>query len=148
MRKFATVVLVLVAVTVGAAACGKDPSTGASDAPTVATSSTPSTPLASSSASASPRSTLPPGVDQLVRITVRDGEVSGVPARVKVAEGSTVQLRVDSDVADEIHLHGYDKSVDVEPGHIARLTFTASISGLFEVELESRGLRLTQLQVQ
>jgi plastocyanin len=139
------VAVVLLSVVIAAAGCGKDPSTGSPDSPPTPTGTTAS---ASATTSATPRSTLPPGVDQLVRITVRDGEVSGVPSRVKVAAGSTVQLRVDSDVADEVHLHGYDKSVDVEPGSTARLTFTASISGLFEVELESRGLRLTQLQVQ
>jgi plastocyanin len=139
------VAVVLLSVVIAAAGCGKDPSTGSPDSPPTPTGTTAS---ASATTSATPRSTLPPGVDQLVRITVRDGEVSGVPSRVKVAAGSTVQLRVDSDVADEVHLHGYDKSVDVEPGRTARLTFTASISGLFEVELESRGLRLTQLQVQ
>lgn len=143
MRKL--VAVVLLSVVIAAAGCGKDPSTGSPDSPPTPTGTTAS---ASATTSATPRSTLPPGVDQLVRITVRDGEVSGVPSRVKVAAGSTVQLRVDSDVADEVHLHGYDKSVDVEPGRTARLTFTASISGLFEVELESRGLRLTQLQVQ
>jgi hypothetical protein len=67
---------------------------------------------------------------------------------VPVKKGSTVTLQVTSDVADEVHLHGYDKHVDVEKGGTARLTFTANLTGVFEVELESRGLRLAQLQVQ
>jgi hypothetical protein len=122
--------------------CGKDPEPTTS--PTAATTSGPTT----TSSSASPHSTLPPGVDQLVRIMVRDGKVTTEDDRVKVALNSTVQLRIDSDVADEVHLHGYDKSVDVRPGHIAKLTFKATISGVFEVELESRAQRLVQLQVQ
>ncbi len=59
-----------------------------------------------------------------------------------------MQLVVTSDVADEVHLHGYDKSVDVTAGGTATLTVLAKIPGVFEVELESRKLVLTQLQVQ
>ena len=59
-----------------------------------------------------------------------------------------VTLRVISDVADEVHLHGYDKHVDVEKGGTADLTFTATLTGVFEAELETRALRLTELQVQ
>ena len=56
-------------------------------------------------------------------------------------------LVVKSDVADEIHLHGYDKSTDVTAGGTARLPFTATIPGRFEVELESRGVQIADLTV-
>jgi heme/copper-type cytochrome/quinol oxidase subunit 2 len=59
-----------------------------------------------------------------------------------------VSIRVTSDVADEVHLHGYDKKVDVAPGAPATLTFTADIPGIFEVELESRSIKLIDLVVQ
>ena len=111
--------------------------------------STATTPTLTTSASPTqaPARTLPPGVDQVVTVSVSKGKVTGPKGRVKVRQGSTVQLVVSSDVSDEVHLHGYDKSVDVTPGGPARLTFTASIPGVFEVELESRQLRLAQLQV-
>jgi nitrous oxide reductase len=83
-----------------------------------------------------------------VAITVSGGKVSGPKGRVKVKQGSTVTLQVTSDVADEVHLHGYDKSMDVEKGRTASLTFKATLTGVFEVELEKRALQLTQLQVQ
>jgi hypothetical protein len=136
--------VVVAVVLLGLSGCGTDPE------PTGEPSSTgtPSASTTTSTGAPSPRSTLPPGVDQLVHITVRDGDVTTADDRVKVEQGSVVQLRVDSDVADEIHLHGYDKSVDVEAGHVAKLTFTASLTGVYEVELESRALRLVQLQVQ
>src|SRR4051794_25168556 len=123
-------------------ACATDPEPTAKATPAATHMS--AAPTSTSSAT----STLPPGVDQVVAITVRDGDVIGVASRVKVETGSTVQIRVTSDVADEVHLHGYDKSVDVRPGHLLRLPFKASIPGVFEVELESRKQRLTQLQVQ
>jgi hypothetical protein len=47
--------------------------------------------------------------DQVARaeITVTDGEVSG-PERVEIEQGQEVALVVESDVADEVHVHGYD----------------------------------------
>jgi hypothetical protein len=85
---------------------------------------------------------------QTIRIRYAAGKVSGTAARVKVKRGSTVALVVTSDVADEIHLHGYDKSVDVTKGGTATLQFRATIPGVFEVELEKLKHRLVQLQVQ
>ncbi len=126
-----------------------DPSSAPAVASSTATppptteASTPATPTES----ASPSSTLPAGVDQVVTVSVAGGKVTGPDGRVKVEKGSTVQLVVTSDIADEVHLHGYDKHVDVEKGGTAQLTFKATISGVFEVELEGKKLRLLQLQV-
>jgi hypothetical protein len=58
-----------------------------------------------------------------------------------------VAIVVGSDVADEVHLHGYDKMIDVAPGKPARLAFVASIPGRFEVELEDRGLQVADIEV-
>ena len=51
-----------------------------------------------------------------------------------------------SDVADEVHLHGYDRSADIEDG-VARITFTATVPGRFEVELERLGVPIAELTV-
>src|SRR4051794_41204470 len=94
-----------------------------------------SAPPPSSSAAASPAaapSPTAPGVDQTVRITYANGKVSGVGGRVKVKLKSVVSLVVTSDTADEVHLHGYDKHVDVPKNGTATLTFTANIPGVFE----------------
>jgi hypothetical protein len=83
-----------------------------------------------------------------VRIVVRGGKVVGGLQRATVEQGEKVAIVVGSDVADEVHLHGYDKSVDVVPGKPARLVFVASIPGRFEVELEDRGLQIADIRVQ
>jgi heme/copper-type cytochrome/quinol oxidase subunit 2 len=83
-----------------------------------------------------------------INITVSGGKVSTPQALVDVPLGSPVELVVTSDVADHVHVHGYDEMVDVEPGTPARVGFNASIPGVFEVELESAKLRLVQLRVQ
>jgi hypothetical protein len=59
-----------------------------------------------------------------------------------VAKGRRVILIVISDVADHVHLHGYDVMRDVAPGMPARLSFRATIVGTVEVELEDRRVPL------
>jgi hypothetical protein len=83
-----------------------------------------------------------------VRIVVRDGKVVGGLVRATVDQGEKVAIVVGSDVADHVHLHGYDKLADVAPGEPARLVFQASIPGRFEVELEDRGLQIADIRVQ
>jgi heme/copper-type cytochrome/quinol oxidase subunit 2 len=65
-----------------------------------------------------------------------------------VATGSPVTLVVTSDVADEVHLHGYDIEKELTPGTPATLQFTATLSGVFEVELHKANVVLVRLQVE
>jgi hypothetical protein len=59
-----------------------------------------------------------------------------------------VRFRVRSDVAEELHIHGYDRYVDVAPGRTATVSFPASIEGIFEVELHGAGVPLASLRVE
>jgi hypothetical protein len=83
-----------------------------------------------------------------VSIVVVNGQPQGGIVRQTVSKGDRVVIVVKSDVADEIHLHGYDRSTDVTAGGTARLPFTADLPGRFEVELESRGVQIADLTVQ
>lgn len=85
--------------------------------------------------------------DRTVAITVRDGTVSPAPARTEVKRGQRVALRVTSDRADTLHVHGYDKELALPAGQEATLILTADRTGLFEVETHGSGLVLTQLLV-
>jgi hypothetical protein len=84
----------------------------------------------------------------VVNIVVVNGQPQGGIVRQTVSKGDRVVIVVKSDVADEIHLHGYDKSTNVTSGGTARLPFTADVPGRFEVELESRGVQIADLTVQ
>ena len=84
----------------------------------------------------------------VVSIVVVNGQPQGGIVRQTVSKGDRVVIAVKSDVADEIHLHGYDKSTNVTAGGTARLPFTADLPGRFEVELESRGVQIADLTVQ
>ena len=83
-----------------------------------------------------------------VSIVVVDGQPQGGIVRQTVSKDDHVVIVVKSDVSDEIHLHGYDKSTDVTAGGTARLPFVANLPGRFEVELESRGVQIADLTVQ
>ena len=61
--------------------------------------------------------------------------------------GTEVRLEVTADRADEVHLHGYDRKVDLQPGRPAVLEVRADTPGVFEVELEEAGMKLVELQV-
>ena len=73
--------------------------------------------------------------------------MSGDTGRVPVASGEQVTLVVTSDVADEIHVHGYDLTTAIAPSRPAELTFEATVPGVFEVELHEAGTVLLTLQV-
>ncbi|MCP3757539.1 cupredoxin domain-containing protein [Streptomyces sp. TBY4] len=85
--------------------------------------------------------------DRTVTVTVRDGKVSPAPGRVEVTRGERVALRVTSDRADTLHVHGFDKELALPAGQEATLILTADRTGLFEVETHGSGLVLTQLLV-
>jgi heme/copper-type cytochrome/quinol oxidase subunit 2 len=88
------------------------------------------------------------GDAQTVQITVTGTKVETAERRVKVPLDGKVRLEVTADRADEVHLHGYDRKVDIEPGTPAVLEFQADTPGVFEVELEEAALKLVELQVE
>ena len=85
---------------------------------------------------------------QEVSLTVSGGAVAGDTGRVRVELGSRVRVTVLADVADEVHVHGYDVSADTAAGRPATLELVADQPGVFEVELERARVLLTRLQVQ
>jgi hypothetical protein len=93
-----------------------------------------------------PSPTPAPAIVQ-VPIVVRGGTPVGGIKRATVAKDRVVVLVVRSDVADHVHLHGYDIMRDVAPGSPARLRFRATIPGQFEAELEDRGLQIANITV-
>lgn len=84
---------------------------------------------------------------QRIEVSIAKGRISGATGRVQVARGSSVSLVVTSDVADEVHLHGYDIEKELVPGRPTTLQFIASLTGVFEVELHKANVVLVHLQV-
>ena len=82
----------------------------------------------------------------VLSVTVRGGSVEGA-SRQRAPVNQPVTIRVTSDVADEVHVHGYEKKVDVAAGRTAEVTFVANIPGVFEVEFERSRKLLFTLEV-
>lgn len=81
-------------------------------------------------------------------IRVVDGKPKGGVRRITRSKGDRIRLRVVSDTADEVHVHGYDLERDVAAGGSVTFAFPATIDGRFEVELEGSGTQLAELDVE
>jgi hypothetical protein len=75
------------------------------------------------------------------------GQVTGTSGREEVTLGEPVVLRISSDVAEEVHVHGYDLEAAVPAGGSVDVPVAADIPGVFEVELHESGKVLFQLRV-
>jgi hypothetical protein len=73
---------------------------------------------------------------------------AGSERELTFEEGETVRFRVRSDTDEEIHVHGYDRYVDVPAGKTVNVSFKASITGIFEIELHGSGEQIASLKVE
>ena len=81
-----------------------------------------------------------------IRIAVRSDTAPTV-RRYSVKQGRKVEIVVESELADEVHLHGYDLMADVAPGQPVTIAFDATAPGRFELELEGHHLPIAELEV-
>ena len=125
----AALITALAASSMTLVTCGDDSSTGSTASTGVTQATTTST-----------------GVTQVITISYTGGKIEG-GGRKQVAKGSTVTLQVTSDIVDEVHLHGYDKAVNTVADQPVQIVFKADASGVFEVELEKKGLKLVDIEV-
>ncbi|MEA2340055.1 MAG: hypothetical protein QOG11_132 [Solirubrobacteraceae bacterium] len=138
-------VVVLVVAFVIARGAGGDkaadtpPPVAATQGADTSTVTTPSTvPLTTTSAAPAPA---------VPTVIVRGGKPQGGVQRLTFSKGDQIAFRVRSDVADEIHVHGYDVKRDVPAGGTVTFSFRGTIDGIFVVELEGRGEQIASLEV-
>jgi hypothetical protein len=86
----------------------------------------------------------PPPVTQ---VNVKGAKPVGGIKKFSVNKGDQVRFTVNSDVSDEIHVHGYDFHKNVKAGGKVSFSFPAKIDGVFVIELESRGEQIAELTV-
>lgn len=146
IRRSAVCTLVPLGLLLSACGGGDDEPAAQAPAPTTTLSgpTTSATPAATSPTTLASTTTTVAG--QLVSVTVRGGQVQG-PSRQRVERNDTVTVRVSSDAADEIHVHGYNKTASVAAGGTGEVSFVANIPGVFEVEFEKSGKLLFTLEV-
>jgi hypothetical protein len=127
------------------AACGDDDA----EVPTTTTAPPPTSQTTTAPSGTSTTTTVPPEpAVRTITVAFAGGQVVGGATDVTVAAGERVRLEVTSDVAEEVHVHGFDLAEPVGPGAPAELEFVADLPGIWEVELEGSGVELLRLEVQ
>ena len=122
--------------------------TTAAQTTTAATTTEPEVTTTEPEVTTTAATTTAPAEPQVVRISVSvPGDEAPTVKHFLVQQGRQVVFVVTSELADEVHLHGYDLSADVAPGEPATIRFKATAPGLFEAELESRSLPIAEIEV-
>jgi hypothetical protein len=80
-------------------------------------------------------------------INVIGGKPAGGVKKLNYTKGDQVRFKVNSDISDEIHVHGYDFHKDVTAGGSVSFSFPAKIEGVFVIELEAKGEQIAELRV-
>lgn len=84
---------------------------------------------------------------KVATIVVKNGKPVGGIRDLTYNRGDRVRFRVDSDVSDEVHVHGYNIMKDVKAGGSVSFDFPATLEGVFEAELENRKEQIIELRV-
>jgi hypothetical protein len=63
-------------------------------------------------------------------------------------QGDRVTFRVRVAHADEVHVHGYDIERELRAGKPATISFKATITGVFEIELHHANVQIAELKVE
>jgi peptidoglycan hydrolase-like protein with peptidoglycan-binding domain len=135
--------LLLVAGAFALAGCG-----GKSASSTTAAATTTTTATTTTAATTTATTTTTAAAPVTITVLVKGGKPVGGIQRATAKKGQKVAIVVHSDVADEVHVHGYDLHKDVDAGGTVRIVFPATITGVFEAELENRKLQIVELTVE
>ena len=73
---------------------------------------------------------------------------AGKVKKLTFDEGDTVRFRVRNPEAEEIHVHGYDITKEIEPNKTATVSFKATITGIFEIEFHGSAEQIGELKVE
>jgi len=66
---------------------------------------------------------------------ISEGRLVGSDTTLRVAQDDSVTLQLVSDQPLELHLHGYDLELALSAGEAAALSFVATFSGRFPLEV-------------
>jgi hypothetical protein len=67
-------------------------------------------------------------------IAIRGRNVDPAQRTLRATQGATVELAFTADETVELHLHGYDRYLTVQPGQVALMRLDARIAGRFAIE--------------
>lgn len=85
--------------------------------------------------------------DALTTIVVTDGAPADGVADLEYQVGDQIRFAVESDAADEVHVHGYDIEEAVGAGETVEFDFPADLDGIYEVEMHDSATPIAELAV-
>jgi hypothetical protein len=83
-----------------------------------------------------------------VTIDVKNAKPVGGVKKIKLKQGGTLTLTVNSDTADEIHVHATDQHEDVKAGGTIKMTIKPTGTGNSEIELENHKEQIAELTIE
>src|SRR3954451_22643284 len=137
----AAAVVVLIAAFLALRPAAKDDET---------TANTPTTtPTAAATDTATPDAEATETATPTPRPTVDPGPVlTGASVeKLRYDKGETVRFQVKAPDDEEVHIHGYDIKKDVKAGVTTKISFKATIDGIFEIEFEDAAKQIAELRV-
>ena len=93
-----------------------------------------------------PKSSAPAAQARTFTMTVKNGSVT--PDTLTAYEGDTITFHVTADHDMELHLHGYDRALELKKNKPGSETFHANLTGSFTMEDEEAHNELATLNVQ
>jgi hypothetical protein len=72
-------------------------------------------------------------------VSIEKRKVVSGPDVVRVIQGDSVQIVLSADEPAEVHLHGYDLLLSLQPNVPGKLEFNAKIAGRFPLEVHRYG---------
>ena len=131
--------IAVVAIAVFAFGGSDDTSDQAATTPTAT-----ATPSATASGTATPEGTATPTPTPTPQPPLLQ---AGSVKKLEYKEGDTVTFRVRNDAPEEVHVHGYNIKKELEANKTETVSFKATITGIFEIELEGSATQLAELRV-
>jgi hypothetical protein len=83
-----------------------------------------------------------------VTIDVKNAKPVGGVKKIKLKQGGTLNLTVNSDTADQIHVHATDQHQDVKKGGTIKMTIKPTGTGNSEIELENHKEQIAELTLE
>ena len=80
-------------------------------------------------------------------IRLRGGKPVGGIEEITVKSGERVRFSVRSDERAQLHIHGFDRYVNLVPGKTAPVAFRADLEGIFEIEEHATKAEVASLKV-
>jgi hypothetical protein len=89
-----------------------------------------------------------PPAQLIIDVTIADGSATPSNADLEAAVGQPIVLRVDSDAADELHIHAVpEHSFEVEPRSGQSFQFSVDVPGRVAVELHELNRTIATIEV-